>query len=149
MSKITRIYVDTNILINYCTGQSNDTQALRYLFAKRRKEMLFTSSLAVVQTIAKLQLGSKQHNRKAYSRETTIEKLNEILPKLTVLNLALVDIKESFKYLNNDIEDSVHYVLSQKMKCEAILTNNKKDFVFFNDIDILTTNLSILKSEIQ
>ncbi|MDR1652310.1 MAG: hypothetical protein LBS01_01415 [Prevotellaceae bacterium] len=62
-SKITRVYVDTNVLINYCTGQNNDVSALRYVFAKRRKEALFTSSLAVVQTIAKLQAGSKQHKR--------------------------------------------------------------------------------------
>ena len=148
-SKITRIYVDTNVLINYCTGQINDVSAFKYVFSKRRKEMLFTSSLAIVQTITKLQSCSKHHNRKAYSRSTTIEKLNEILPKFTVLDLSLPDINKGFKHLNNDIEDSVHYVLSQKMKCDAILTNNKKDFVFFNDIDILSANLSILKSELQ
>ena len=69
--KIKRIYVDTNVLINYCTGQSNDVKALQYIFLKRRKEALFTSSLAVVQTITKLQSESKQYKRKAYSRETT------------------------------------------------------------------------------
>jgi len=76
-SKAKRIYVDTNVLINYCTGQSNDVKALQYIFSKRRKEMLFTSSLAVVQTITKLQSGSKQHNRKAYSREITIKNLTK------------------------------------------------------------------------
>ena len=146
--KIRRIYVDTNVLINYCTGQSNDVNALRYVFSKRRKEVLFTSSLAIVQTITKLQSGSKQYNRKSYSREMTIEKLNEILSKFTVLNLSLLDIKEGFKYLNNDIEDSVHFVLSQKMKCDAILTNNKKDFVFF-DVITIDSNLCKLKSIIQ
>jgi len=147
--KIIRIYVDTNVLINYCTGQNNDVQALGYIFSKRRKEVLFTSSLAVVQTITKLQAGSKQHSRKAYSREITIEKLQEILPKFTVLDLSLSDIKTSFKYLNSDVEDSVHYVLSQKAKCDAILTNNKKDFVFFRDIDVFSTDLGSLKSDIQ
>jgi predicted nucleic acid-binding protein len=149
MNKISRVYTDTNVLINYCTGQINDVSALKYVFSKRRKEVLFTSSLAVVQTIAKLQSGSKQHNRKGYSRETTIEKLNEILPKFTVLDLSLSDIKESFEHLNSDIEDSVHYVLSQKMKCDAILTNNKKDFVFFKDLIIINSNLCKLKSVIQ
>ena len=148
-SKITRIYVDTNVLINYCTGQNKDVQALRHVFSKRRKEMLFTSSLAVVQTITKLQSNSKTHNRKAYSRERTISVLNEILPKFTVLDLSLPDIKEGFNYLNSDIEDSVHFVLSQKKKCDAILTNNRKDFVFFKDIVILSTDLGYLKADVQ
>lgn len=147
--KITRIYVDTNVLINYCTGREGDIQALKYIFSKRRKEALFTSSLAIVQTITKLQSGSKQYNRKAYSRESTITKLNEILSKFTVLDLSLSDIKTGFSLLNKDVEDSIHYVLSQKMKCDAILTNNKKDFVFFTDISLIGTNLSLIKQNIQ
>jgi len=148
-SKITRIYVDTNVLINYCTGQNNDIQALKYIFSKRRKEVLFTSSLTVVQTITKLQSGSKPNNRKAYSREKTIAILNEILPKFTVLDLSFFDIQEGFSHLNNDIEDSVHYVLSQKMKCDAILTNNTKDFTYFNSVSLLDTNSTYLKQKIQ
>jgi predicted nucleic acid-binding protein len=148
-SKVTRIYVDTNVLINYCTGQNKDVQALRYIFSKRRKEVLFTSSLAVVQTITKLQAGSKMHSRKAYSRGKTIDILNELLPKFTVLNLELPDIKASFDHLNRDIEDSVHFVLSQKMKCDAILTNNIKDFTFFKEVATIETNLALLKKKIQ
>jgi predicted nucleic acid-binding protein len=148
-SKITRIYVDTNVLINYCTGQNNDVSALNYVFKQRRREVLFTSSLAVVQTITKLQAGSKQYNRKAYTREITIKKLSEILHKFTVLDLSFVDIKAGFDLLNSDIEDNIHYILSQKMKCDAILTNNRKDFVFFKDIDTISTNMNVLKSDLQ
>ena len=39
--------------------------------------------------------------------------------------------------------------MSQKMKCDAILTNNKKDFVFFTDIEVFSTDLGNLKSDIQ
>jgi predicted nucleic-acid-binding protein len=63
--KATRIYVDTNVLVNYCTGQTADVSALKYIFSKRRKEALFTSSLAVVQVITQLQSDSKMYNRKA------------------------------------------------------------------------------------
>ena len=123
--KIRRIYVDTNVLINYCTSQSKDVQALKYVFSKRRKEVLFTSSLAVVQTISRLQSGNKSRKRKAYSRENTIEKLNDLLQKFTVLDLSLSDINSGFNLNNSDIEDSIHYVLCQKAKCDAILTNNR------------------------
>ena len=147
--KVIRIYVDTNVLINYCTRQNNDVKALRYIFSKRRKEVLFTSSLAVVQTISKLQSTGKSNKRKAYSRETTIKKLDEILPKFTVLDLSFSDVKAGLNHLNSDIEDNVHYVLSQKMKCNAILTNNIKDFTFFKDISVIEPNLALLKQKIQ
>ena len=113
-NNLIRIYVDTNVLVNYCTSQQADVKSLKYLFSKRRKEALFTSSLAVVQTITQLQSDSKKYSRKAYSRETTINKLNEILPKFTILDLSLNDIKAGFNESNRDIEDSVHCVLSQK-----------------------------------
>jgi predicted nucleic acid-binding protein len=90
-NKVIRIYVDTNVLINYCTNQNRDVQALKYVFSKRRKETLFTSSLSVVQAITKLQSGSKQYNRKGYSKEITIEKLNDI--SLLDTNLALLKPK--------------------------------------------------------
>jgi predicted nucleic acid-binding protein len=149
IKKIMRIYIDTNVLINYCTGQIDDINALKYIFSKRRKEMLFTSSLSVVQTITKLQSGSKQHSRKSYSRETTITKLNEILSKFTIIDLSFSDIKAGFEYLNSDIEDSIHYVLSQKMKCDAIITHNTKDFVFFKDVFIIEANLGYLKTVVR
>ncbi len=147
--KVIRIYVDTNVLINYCTGQKEDIEALNYIFSKHRKEVLFTSSLAVVQTISKLQAGSKLYSRKAYSRATTIEKLEEILSKFTVVDLSFPDIKESFNFKNSDIEDSVHFVLSQKVKCDAIFTNNKKDYVFFNDVTSFDNKLRFIKAIIS
>ncbi len=124
-----RIYIDTNVLINYCTGQRADVQTLRYIFSMRRKEILFTSSLAIVQTIANLQ--TKKKNRKAFSRTAAILKLDSIIQKLTILDLTYEDIKTGFNQSNDDVEDSVHYALSQKMKCDTILTNNLSDFAIF------------------
>ena len=147
-SKIVRIYVDANVLINYCTGQPNDIEALEYVFTKRRKEVLFTSSLAVVQTISSLQ-SKGRNSRKAYSREKTIEQLDKILSKFTILDLSYSDIKSGIKSLNKDIEDSVHYYISQKMKCDAIFTNNRRDFVYFNNISLIDSNLARLKQRIQ
>jgi predicted nucleic acid-binding protein len=149
IGKTIRIYVDTNVLVNYCTGQMADISALKYIFSKRRKEVLFTSALAVVQTISQLQTSSKQYHRKAYSRETTIRKLNEILPKFTILDLSYYDVKAGFNFMNDDVEDSIHYVLSQKMKCDAILTNNVSDFVFFKHVPTITPDFRLLKTYIS
>ncbi len=147
-TKMIRIYVDANVLINYCTGQKNDTDALNFIFSKRRKEVLFTSSLAIVQTVSRLQAKGFK-GREAYSREETIEKLYRILSKFTILDLSFADVETGFAQLNSDIEDNVHYALSQKAKCDAILTNNRKDFVYFNSIAIIDPDLSFLKPRIQ
>jgi len=49
-------------------------------------------------------------------------------------------IQSGFNHLNSDLEDNVHYVLSQKMKCNAILTNNIKDFAFFKDVTAMVNS---------
>ena len=52
---IVKVYIDTNVLVNYVTGQQDDVSVMNYLFKVRRKETLFTSSLALAQTITQLQ----------------------------------------------------------------------------------------------
>ena len=147
MKLFIRIYIDTNVLINYCTGQPAETVALDFLFKKKRKEVLFTSSLAIVQTIANLQTAKK--TRKAYSREQAIEHIEKLRQKITVTNLTDSDITEGFSYANKDIEDNIHYVLSKKMKCDAIITNNVSDFDYFKDIAVMKPKRGILSVRIK
>jgi predicted nucleic acid-binding protein len=130
MSKF-RIYVDTNVLTNYFTKQPNDVQCLDYLFSKVRKEILFTSSLAVVQAISILQ--TKKKNRIAFSNKKAIESGEKIYKKFSIIDLLSNDVKNGFKHPNNDVEDNVHYELSKKLKCNIIITNNTSDFAYFID----------------
>ena len=143
---IKKIYIDTNVIINYCTGVENDVKALNYIFSKCRREMLFTSSLSVVQTISNLQ--TKKKTRAAFDRLETIAKMETVLKKLTQLDLTSQDIEAAFALINNDIEDNVHYILSQKRKCEAIITNNIKDFSVFN-IKLINPKNRMLKSYVN
>jgi len=147
MKSFIRIYIDTNVLINYCTGQPAETVALDFLFKKKRKEVLFTSSLAIVQTIANLQTAKK--TRKAYSREQAIEHIEKLRQKIMVTNLTDSDITEGFSYANKDIEDNIHYVLSKKMKCDAIIINNVSDFDYFKDIAVMKPERGILSVRIK
>lgn len=141
------IYVDTNVLINYCTNQKSDVDALNYFFKKRRKEVLFTSSLAVVQTVANLQ--TKKAKRKAFTKDEVFSLLDKLLPKFTIVDLTVDDIAKSRHEVGNDVEDCVHAVLSKKKKCFAILTNNISDFSSFKDICILPVSLGYLKTVVK
>ena len=131
-SKSIRIYVDTNVLVNYCTGQQADVDALTYIFSKRRRETLFTSSLAIVQTITQLQKSNK--SRKAFDRASVVELMNKLMAKFSVIDLSKNDLNKGFAYENRDVEDSIHYALCEKLKCDTILTNNLSDFDYFKKI---------------
>ena len=124
-----RIYVDTNVLVNYFTGQTDDVQCLDYLFSRVRKEILFTSSLAVVQAVSILQ--TRKKGREVFTRQKAVESGKQIYKKFSVIDLSGKDVEKGFEQLNKDLEDNVHYVLSKKVKCDVIVTNNISDFAFF------------------
>ena len=144
---IRKLYIDSNVLINYCTNQITDKTGLEYLFKKRRREILFTSTLAIVQTITNLQ--TKKANRKAFSKEQTVEVINKLRQKLTILNLTNEDVIAGFFYSNSDLEDNIHYVLSKKAKCDAIITNNTSDLDYFKDISVIRPKRSILSMRVK
>ena len=142
-----RLYVDSNVLINYCTEQAIDKAGLEYLFKTRRKEVLFTSSLAIVQTISNLQ--TKKPQRRAFTSEETASAVNKFRHKMTIIDLTDEDIAKGLSFGNTDIEDNVHYVLSKKMKCKAIITNNVSDFDYFRDIQVLKPERQLLSLKIK
>ena len=129
------IYIDTNVLVNYFTNQPDDVACLLYLFSHKRKENLFTSALALVQTASILQTNKK--NRKRFPKEHIISCLNQLSSKLTVLDLTLKDIINSYSTKGNDLEDCVQYTISRKVKCFRIITNNKGHYSDFIDIEAI------------
>lgn len=125
---VIKIYVDTNVLVNYFTGVENDILALNYIFSKRGKKILFTSTLALVQMVSQLQ--KKKGERAAFGKEKVIDCLDRIYQKFTILELDNNTLDKAKKIECKDVEDAVHYVISQKVNCDGIITNNKKDFYF-------------------
>ena len=104
--ELRRIYIDTNVLINYCTGQEADTEKLDYIFRTRRKEIVFTSSLALVQTISNLQ--TKKKTREAFTKTETETAIKRLTSKIIVINLTADDVTEGLSLESKDIEDNIH-----------------------------------------
>lgn len=139
-SQIISVYLDTNILVNYCSGQDEDIKIVKYLTEVRFAQNLYVSALSVAQTVSIIQ------SRKAKTKETKrleIKRLQEVLKKITVVGLTDKEIINSFEMYNKlnsiDIEDTIHYFVAKKIKCDAIVTHNKSDFLAFvgNDIKII------------
>ena len=139
--ELRKIYIDTNVLINYCTGQEADTEKLDYIFRTRRKEIVFTSSLALVQTISNLQ--TKKKTRDAFTKQETQDAIKRLTSKITSINLTADDVTEGLGLEGKDIEDNIHFVLARKMKCEVILTNNLSDFSKFQSVKRISPKMSL------
>ena len=136
MSKV-RIYVDTNVLVNYFTKQADDVRCLDYLFDKVRKEILFTSSLAKVQAISILQ--TKKGNRRKFTRSEIVDCNNNIDMNFSIIDLTNRDIQKGQQEDSEDVEDNIHFILAEKLKCDVIITNNTTDFYYFRNRIITLT----------
>ena len=137
--KILNIFIDTNVLANFFTGQKPDIDCLQYIFSKRKKEHLFTSSLALVQVAQVLQTG-KGKKRKKFDVEQTNDCLTKLISKFNILELSQKDVTNSFELdpINQDVEDRVQYKISQKVNCKGIITNDISHYNNFLGIRVFS-----------
>jgi len=126
-----RIYIDANVLINYCTGQTDDCRELNKLFSPKCDAELVISNLSIVQVIAKLQ--TKNRNREAFDSDEIKKFVNFFYTHCKVYEVKNKDINDAMNLpQTKDMEDNIHYVVSARTECDVILTNNTKDFVHFD-----------------
>ena len=121
--KFRRIYIDANVLVGYFRNVKADVLAMEYMFKLRDYE-LYTSTLAISQTISTLQGKRKD---KAY-RQEIIDFIKRLTHKVKLIGFASGDIDEALAMDNIDLEDNIQFVLGQKMSCYTYVTNNIKDF---------------------
>ncbi len=126
-----KVFIDTNCLISYIGAKygiykdkNHNTAAIQYL-CKQHGKQLYISSLAVAQVTATLQ---RRLNSKDLQKE-----LHNLIQHFKVIDFTIEDIKTALRYKKlheegMDIEDLYQYVMSLKLKCLYIMTNNTKDF---------------------
>jgi len=139
-SKISyNLYVDTNVLANYFTGQQNDIVCLNYIFANVEKNNLFTSSLAMAQ-IAQILQSNKGKKRKKFSVNQVQDCFEKIIAKFSIMSLTVEDISKSFskEIKGDDVEDRIHYIESQKFNCCAIITNDIGHYINFLGVRVFS-----------
>ena len=125
------IFVDTNILIGAFIGRHADERCLQYLYSLRGKR-LFISSLSIAQFVSLFQ--------KKKSFFEIARHVRYLLSKFVVISFTEKDIEASLAIEQQDIEDTMQYVLSQKLKCLNFITNNRKDFRCYYNIDVYSSS---------
>ncbi len=137
-----RIYIDTNVFVGCFRQRKVDVNALEYLFKLKNYE-LYTSTLAISQTISILQGKSKDHVF-CSNIKTFVER---VMHKVKVIGFSASDIEKALSLTTIDMEDNIQFVLGEKMSCYTYVTNNIKDFRY-NNIEVVEPahirNISIL-----
>ena len=127
LNKLRRIYIDTNVLVGCFRGIKADVEAINYLFKLRDNE-LYTSVLAISQTISTLQ-GKKKNLE---YRQKIVDYVNLLMHRMKIIGMVDTDIKTAFDIENVDIEDNIQLALGAKEHCYIYVTNNVKDFKYNN-----------------
>ena len=126
------IYIDTNVLRNYCAGQKAEIECLKFLFEKRKRNKLFTSTLAIGQIISVIQ--------KKKGIQESLKDMYLFNDKMTAIDFSEKDMLQGYLETGYDIEDRMHYVLSKKKNCKIIITNDNRGFLTFTDIIVVRPN---------
>jgi len=126
------IYVDTNVIRNYCVGQKAEIECLKFLFEKRKRKKLFTSTLAIGQIISVIQ--------KKKGMQDCLKDMYLFNDKMTAIDFSEKDMLKSYSETGCDIEDRMHYVLSKKKDCKIIITNDNRGFLTYTDVIVVKPN---------
>jgi predicted nucleic acid-binding protein len=128
MNNVNHIFVDTNVLIGTFRNNAEDKYCLQYLFSLQGKR-LFISSLSVAQLVSVFQ--------KTKTNAELKKIVASLLAKFNIISFSDKDIVHSLEINRKDMEDNIQYVISQKFNCFYFVTNNRRDYVYFNTINVL------------
>jgi predicted nucleic acid-binding protein len=122
------IFVDTNVLIGAWAGRQADENCLRYLFSLKGKK-LYTSTLSIAQFVSVFQ--------KTRGNDEIRAQVKYLQTKFNLVGFVEKDIDSALSETAADIEDSIQYALSRKVKCLHFVTNNIKDYTDFFMLNVL------------
>jgi predicted nucleic acid-binding protein len=132
-----RIFLDTNVLLDdiffrhYKKANSRSAHlAVDYLTRVARKET-FVASFSIVQIISTLE-------RARVVRDIVRQEIQQILTKHEIINFTEKDIQTALDTFDDlDIEDTFQFTVSQKVKCQYIITENIRDFRAFQNVRVI------------
>lgn len=137
-----KIFLDTNIIADIFDETRpfhiESSMALNYCYSKGLE--LFTSC-DIITTLYYI------YSKK--SKSLALQKIETINRVLSVIEFSNAEVEQTCVLMNqdnhfHDLEDTIQYVLAQKMKCDIIITNDKK---FHSPEVALHTSKSFLEAQ--
>jgi len=125
-----KVLVDTNILLDIALDRKPFVEhaSLLWRLAEQKKIIAYISSTSITDIFYIC--------RKYLDKDSARSFIADILDTFTLVGIDEQGFREAFEVDIIDFEDAVHYIISQKVGCDALVTRNKKDFG--NKPDVLT-----------
>lgn len=118
-----KIFLDTNILLDFVTRRDGFEEASAILqFGEENKVLLSTSILSMANTAYVA--------RRGRTKEELYELLQGLSEMIRTLSMNENQLQEALSIIATDFEDVLQYVCAKEHNCDAIITRNKKDFLY-------------------
>lgn len=125
-----RAFVDTNFIIDLVARPEYSSMAKEVLTKGRENRIKF--SLCFLSLANYAYVDRKQEREKLYENLRMLCTVFEILPNNKE------NIIHSINLNPKDFEDAIQYSAALNGKCDCIITRNKKDFIDFSQLPVLT-----------
>lgn len=118
-----KVFLDTNVLLDFVTGRDGFENASSILqLGEENKVILMTSFLSMANTAYVAKRGRNQLE--------LYELLQGLSEMVHTLSMNEMQLQEALSIIVPDFEDMLQFVCAKEHDCDAIITRNKKDFVF-------------------
>ena len=136
-----KIFLDTNIFIEYLCGRSKAMDVrdmLDVIEDKDYQAFLSTSSLCTIAYYVDITL-----KQRGIHKPDKTEKIREVMNSvLGIASIADIDQSHVVSAINDsafsDVEDSMQHQCALNSRCDVLITFNVKDFKNVDDIDVMT-----------
>ena len=128
---MTRIFLDTNILIDYIENRAGGKSAELILRQAVAGHLSIFASTLTFANMAYI-IGRKHTQKEVCSILGALE------PIITILPLDRQHLRNTIAHPCKDFEDMLQYQCAITGNCNVILTNNKKDFADFSTLPLYT-----------
>ena len=126
-----KVFLDTNILIDFFSNRSGAFEAGQILRAANAGEINVFASLLTFANLA--YIAKHNHTREeVYTALDKFEKLVQTLP------MDRKQLRAAIDQPCKDFEDMLQYQCALAGGCDVIITNNKKDFAEYSKLPLLT-----------
>ena len=123
-----QIFLDTNILVDFAIGREHGDDAEQLLQHGRNGNVKLSASYLTFANMAYILRG----------KTDMYGLFHDLLRFITALPNDEMQLSSALSLQVRDFEDMLQYQCAKAAGCEVIVTNNKKDFIDFCSIPLMT-----------
>ena len=125
-----KIFIDTNVLIDLiCQREGYDLAGKILALGESSRYLLYTSVLSIANVAYIL--------RKVLKGGVLYQTMGKLSERMHISSMTQDDFDRAVALKASDFEDALQYYSALQAGCEAIITRNKKDFLF-SEISVYT-----------